>query len=235
MKLRLYVLLAIAAFVSCAPAQNAYITNSSDESVSVIITASNTVTATIPVGIGPSGVAVTPDGSKVYVANSASNTVAVINTATQYGDRYDPRRQLALRRGGDPGRQQGLCRERARQDHVGDRHGDQYGHRRPDPRRHWPHRRGGDPGRQQGLCRELLLQQRVGDRHGDNTVTATIPVDNNPSGVAVTPDGSKVYVANYFSATVSPTSNTVSVIDTATQYGDRRHRSPSALAPPAWR
>ena len=37
--------------------------------MSVIATATNTVTATIPVGVGPAGVAVSPDGSKVYVAN----------------------------------------------------------------------------------------------------------------------------------------------------------------------
>ena len=35
----------------------------------MIATATNTVVATIPVGNGPVGVAVTPDGSKVYVTN----------------------------------------------------------------------------------------------------------------------------------------------------------------------
>ncbi len=49
--------------------------------MSVIDTATNTVTATIPVGPEPYGVAVTPDGSKVYVANF-SNSVSVIATAT---------------------------------------------------------------------------------------------------------------------------------------------------------
>jgi DNA-binding beta-propeller fold protein YncE len=39
----------------------------------------------IPVGSGPAGVAVTPDGSKVYVANG-DNNVSVIATATKtYG------------------------------------------------------------------------------------------------------------------------------------------------------
>ncbi len=37
--------------------------------VSVIDTATNNVTATVTVGSGPYGVAVTPDGTKVYVAN----------------------------------------------------------------------------------------------------------------------------------------------------------------------
>ncbi len=48
----------------------------------MIDTATNTVSATIPVGITPLGVAVSPDGSKVYVTNAFSNTVWVIDTAT---------------------------------------------------------------------------------------------------------------------------------------------------------
>jgi YVTN family beta-propeller protein len=60
----------------------AYLTNDGTDpspgatgTVSVIATATNTFTATIPVGSGPQGVAVSPDGSKVYVANSGFNTV----------------------------------------------------------------------------------------------------------------------------------------------------------------
>jgi YVTN family beta-propeller protein len=71
MKLRVYGLLAIAAFVSCLLGsaqgfpQNAHITNVDSETVSVIGTAMNTVTATIPIRFEPYGVAVSPDGSKV--------------------------------------------------------------------------------------------------------------------------------------------------------------------------
>jgi YVTN family beta-propeller protein len=55
--------------------------------VSVINTATNTVVATIPVGVSPSGVAVTPDGTRAYVTNAGSAApnsanVSVINTAT---------------------------------------------------------------------------------------------------------------------------------------------------------
>ncbi len=53
-----------------------------DSTVSVINTATNTVSATIPVGAYPFGVSVSPDGSKVYVANMDAGTVSVINTAT---------------------------------------------------------------------------------------------------------------------------------------------------------
>ncbi len=60
----------------------AYITNFSDNTVSVIDTASNTVTATVPVGAGPRGVAVNPAGTFAYVANRFSNNVSVIDTAS---------------------------------------------------------------------------------------------------------------------------------------------------------
>ncbi|MFD4620355.1 YncE family protein, partial [Streptomyces sp. NPDC058475] len=58
----------------------AYVTNDSSGTVSVIDTATNTVTATIPVGTAPQGVALTPDGTRVYVTNSGSDTVSVIDT-----------------------------------------------------------------------------------------------------------------------------------------------------------
>jgi YVTN family beta-propeller protein len=44
-----------------------------------------------------------------------------------------------------------------------------------------------------------------------NTVVATVPVGDFPTGAAVTPDGKHVYVVNFFSPP-----NNVSVIDTAT-------------------
>jgi YVTN family beta-propeller protein len=40
------------------------------------------VVATIPVGSSPQWLRITPDGSKVYVANDASNTVSVISAST---------------------------------------------------------------------------------------------------------------------------------------------------------
>ena len=76
--------LALVSVIGTAPAlaQNAYVTNRVDGTVSVIATASNTVIATISVGGGPFGVAVTPDDSKVYIANTGSNSVSVIATAS---------------------------------------------------------------------------------------------------------------------------------------------------------
>ncbi len=48
----------------------------------MIDTASNTVVATVPVGSGADGVAVTPDGKHTYVTNFSSSNVSVIDTAT---------------------------------------------------------------------------------------------------------------------------------------------------------
>lgn len=50
--------------------------------MAVINTVTNTVTATIPVGPGPQGIAVTPDGRHVYVSSAFSDDVSVIATAT---------------------------------------------------------------------------------------------------------------------------------------------------------
>ena len=44
--------------------------------------ATDSVVATVPVGERPWGIAVSPDGSKLYTANGPSNNVSVVNTET---------------------------------------------------------------------------------------------------------------------------------------------------------
>ena len=152
-----------------------YVTNSTasagKSNVSVIDTATNTVTATIPVGSEPVGVAVSRDGSKAYVANANSATVSVIDTATNTVIATIP---------------------------VGI----------------GPYGVAVGPDGSKVYVTNTLLNS-TGPRGtvsvidtAKNTVTATILVDGFPTGVAVTPNGRKVYVANANSATVS-------VIDTA--------------------
>ena len=145
----------------------AYVTNSGGDTVSVIDTATNTVTATIPVGDSPVGVAVTPDGTRVYVTNADRDTVSVIDTATNTRHRHHPRRRQ--------------------------------------PRSGW---------RSPRTAPAPTSPTRLGAHvsvidTATNTVIATIPVGVAPFGVAVTPDGTRAYVANVGS-------DTVSVIDTAT-------------------
>lgn len=52
----------------------AYVANESSNNVSVIDTGATppSVTATVPVGSGPDGVAVTPDGTHIYVTNQGN-------------------------------------------------------------------------------------------------------------------------------------------------------------------
>src|SRR5260370_1093790 len=60
-----------------------YVASQTDNTVSVVDTASNTVIATIPVGQSPaSNIAVSPDGSRAYVINGVSGTVSVIDAST---------------------------------------------------------------------------------------------------------------------------------------------------------
>ena len=58
----------------------AYVANVSGYTVSVVNTANHSVVASIPVP-GASGLAVTPDGSVLYVCAQASNAVYAISTA----------------------------------------------------------------------------------------------------------------------------------------------------------
>src|SRR5256714_12770752 len=50
----------------------AYVPTHKSNSVSVVNTATNTVVATVPVGIQPLAVAITPDGAFAYATNSRS-------------------------------------------------------------------------------------------------------------------------------------------------------------------
>jgi len=63
-------------------AQYAYMANFGSNTVSVFDIVSNKVVATIPVGINPIGVTITPDGSRTYVTNNYSNDVSVIDNVT---------------------------------------------------------------------------------------------------------------------------------------------------------
>ena len=60
----------------------AYVANQLDNNVTVIDTKTNVVVATVPVGIAPRAVAITPNGTLAFVVNRTGNTVSVINTAT---------------------------------------------------------------------------------------------------------------------------------------------------------
>jgi YVTN family beta-propeller protein len=226
--LRLCRLLAGAGFVACVfasaqtLAQNAYITNGSSaaNSVTVIDTETNTVTATIPVGLIPVGVAVTPNGRKVYITNSGfnENTVSVIATATN-------KVIATIPVGREPG---GVAvTPNGRKVYVANALDNTVSvidaatnmvigspipvGLAPDGVAVTPSRRqNGEENRTDEREDRAKAASKVYVANFDantvsvidtatNTVIATIPVGTSPRGVAVTPDGSTVYVSNTFS------------------------------------
>jgi YVTN family beta-propeller protein len=60
--------------------RQAYVTNFDANTLSIIDTASLTVTATVPVGELPYGVTISQDGRRAYISNHDSDTVSVIDT-----------------------------------------------------------------------------------------------------------------------------------------------------------
>ncbi|MGA2926232.1 MAG: YncE family protein, partial [Solirubrobacteraceae bacterium] len=67
-----------------------WVTDSGTNAVSVITTATNTITGTVIVGVYPHGIAITPDGTTAYVANTGPNTgpggsqtISVVDVASQ--------------------------------------------------------------------------------------------------------------------------------------------------------
>jgi len=191
----------------------AYIANSGDDNVSVIDTTTNKVTAMIPVGNYPMGVAVTLDGKKVYVTNFFGRTISVIDATKN-------KVTATIPVGNAP---RGVAVS-------------------PDGKRVYvPHHEVGNPSNNTILIidtatNEVEATVLVGEvpfgvavtldgkkvyvtnlrdktvsviDTATNTVITTIPVGNDPCGVAISPDGKKVYVGNRGDSTVS-------IIDTAT-------------------
>ena len=189
-------------------AQNAYITNQGDNTVSVIATATNAVTATIkdPHFNIPVGVAVSPDQNRVYVANNGSSTVSVISTANNT--------VVATIPVGTPPGPVGLAIS-------------------PDGKTVYVANAGANSVSVISTANNTVIATiPVGVGSGpfgvavsadgsmvyvvnefsnsvsvisvaSNMVTNTIAVGSDPRGVAVTPDGSKVYVTNFLGSTVS--------------------------------
>src|SRR5258708_8406156 len=65
-----------------AASGHVHVTNQLDDTLSVINGQTNKVTATVPAGKAPEGVAVTPDHRHVYIADNGSGRVSGLNTRT---------------------------------------------------------------------------------------------------------------------------------------------------------
>jgi YVTN family beta-propeller protein len=165
------------------------------------------------VGTEPIGVAVTPDGSAVYVANNGSNTVSVIATATNAVSAVSDPSQMISGPLGVAVTPDGTTLYVTNQGTntvsvISTANNTVSGNPISDPSFNEP----------SGVAVTPDGSQVYVTNRGTDTVsviaTATnavsaITVGSDPTGVAVTPDGSAVYVANNGS-------NSVSVISTAT-------------------
>ena len=183
----------------------AYVTSSSGF-VSKIDTASNTVVATIPVGNLPTGLAVTPDGTRVYVANDYDDTVSVIDTAKdivvatiQAG--HTPQ-FIAI----TPDGTRAYVTDVSSSVSVIDTASNTVVATIPDGDFSWGIAITPD-GTRAYVTNTRSNTMSVIDT-ASNAVIATIPVGDFSYGVAITPDGSRAYVTHFLS-------NLVSVIDTA--------------------
>ncbi|HTG80491.1 MAG TPA: CFI-box-CTERM domain-containing protein [Geobacteraceae bacterium] len=127
------------------------------------------LSATIPVGTRPEGVAVNPDGRRAYVTNSGDGTVSMINTAT--------RQVMVSTLVGTGTTVQGIVAS-------------------PDGRRVYANCYDGATGKRwiavlHGTTAALLDTVPVG-------TAQPAPLGPNPQGIAITPDGRFLFVAGNF-------------------------------------
>jgi len=193
-----------------------YVTNNagaSGDTVSVIDTSTNMVTTTVTVGSGPMGLAITPNGDYVYVADYGGASVSVIDTSTNTVTG-------TVTVGNDPW---GVAIT-PNGDYV------------------YVTNNGADTvsvidtstimvtttvtvgASPRGLAitpnGDYVYVVNQGGNSvsvidtSTNTVTTTVAVGGSPIGVAITPNGDYVYVADYNNGAASP--SIVSVIDTST-------------------
>jgi YVTN family beta-propeller protein len=202
--------------VAVAPdGRHAYVVNAGaiSQSVSVIDTVTNKVVATVVVGRPLVGVAVTPDGERVYVSDDLN--VSVIDTATNkvvatvVGAGSQPT-SIAITPDGKhgyvtneffPGTVSVFATASntvvARRIPVGG----------------IPRRVAVTPDGKHAYVTDANFKTVSVIATASNTVVATIPMVGGPFGVAITPDGKHAYVTV---AIVTSNTGNVSVIDTAT-------------------
>jgi YVTN family beta-propeller protein len=188
----------------------AYITNNNGAgTVSVIDIATNEITATVPVGSYPLGVAVTPNRNEVYVTNDGSNTVSVIDATTNTIKATVPVGSYPYGVAVTPdGKKAYVANKKSNTVSVIDTATKTVIVTVPVDI--YPQGVAVTPdGKMVYVANQGSNTVSVIDA-STNTVTATVPVENYPVGVAVTPDGKMVYVVNQ-----GDEYGSVSVIDTS--------------------
>ena len=175
-----------------------YVPNQGSDTVSVINTATNTVVATIPAGSQPVGAGVSPDGARVYVTNTNANTVSVINTATNTVITTIPVGTAPTGVAVTPDGTRAYVTNAATM----------FPSSTPPPIRWSPLSRS-VPTAPAPMSPTLSPTMFRSSTPPPIRWFATIPAGTQPTGVMVTPDGTRAYVTNTLN-------NNVSVINTAT-------------------
>jgi YVTN family beta-propeller protein len=206
--------------VSAQAGPLAYVTNQNSDSVTVIDTSTNTTVGTaitLPTGSRPAGLAVTPDGKFVYVANQGSPTlkgsVSVIATSTNtvattisLCDCSTGPSAIGVAITPD-GLHAYVTDKGLQAVHVIDTSTNTRTKSITATTIVSPFSIAITPDGANVYATEFSFSTATTNVNmistATNTVVATISVGNNPAGVAVSPDGSSVYVTNNASDTVS--------------------------------
>jgi YVTN family beta-propeller protein len=200
-------------------AEVAYITNVTGNSLSVIDTTTNTVTATIAMTpqARPEGIAITPDGTKVLIANAGFNggngSLAILDRATNTVTSTSPLGTLPFGIAITPDGSKayivdsmvgGISTPNIQLvDIATGTVLDQFNAGAV------PFAIAMTPDGSKLYVTDTNATVVAAVATATNTVTSFIPVGNGPAGIAMAPDGSKVY-------SVNTGDDAVSVIDTAT-------------------
>ncbi|MCW2654318.1 MAG: hypothetical protein JWR32_5294 [Mycobacterium sp.] len=190
----------------------AYVTNNSANTLSILNTSTNTVAFTVPVGRGPWHVVINPNGARAYIVNIGAGTLSVVNTVdrvvlvnvdittTQRGPA-----QLAVSPSG------GRVYVANNFDNTLSVISGSASSIEKTIKLEAPNGVAASRDRvyvTQDLGGVTPRNVTVLDPHANHNVIGTVAVGARPSGMAVSPDGTRLYVAN-------TDDDTVSVVDTA--------------------
>jgi YVTN family beta-propeller protein len=228
------ILLAPIGSLSCATSPSAekpgaaariYVTNQLDNTASVIDGATHKIVATVRVGVSPAQMAVSPDRKSVYIANTGSNTVSVLNT-----DNDTIARTIAL-----PPRSRPLdvaVNPNGRYLYTADGGSNRVSVLDTRAKRVVASVRVGTQPLSVAVAPDGRTVYAANSGSGDvsvidartNRVVRAIPTGRFPSGVAVTPNGASLYVTNELSGV------TVINAGNGTVAARLREPSPSSVA-----
>lgn len=185
----------------------AYATIYEQNKVIAIDTATNTIKATISVGNTPAGLAVSPDGARVFVANGNDGTVSVISTADNTVVKTISVGKGPVEVAFSPDGSHAYVANMG-DNTTSDIDVATYSVVGTYPTGHKPFGIATNP--VNGDVYVVNMDDKTMSVLRSGALVATVPVGKDPSsGIVVTPDGKHVYVANV-------NSNNLTVIDTAT-------------------